>query len=1079
VDAKTTSRWALGALAVAALGGALPLACGAREEGGSGGSGGANAAPSARPAGAFAAEPRVSGPAVVVDMRALSEAERGLPPPARRRTPGLMPVPRSTEGAVMPDIEEELLLPEAPVPRAPPTVGASFPALADDDTAIPPDTMGTVGPSHVFTTLNSQVRVQDRAGNVLSTVSLTNFWAPSGATFPYDPRAVYDTYNQRWVFVAATDPQSANAGLLVGASTGPDPTGTWKLYRLDVDASNQLWLDFPSVGFNKSWIVITGNIYDNANNFLRSGLYIVDKASLYAGVSTLGYTVVNDSTIQDTLSPAETYDNTISTMYLLQMWNGNQGGLGMLRLYTITGAVGAEALTPVSFISTPNPWDSTPPAGGADFAPQLGSARKIQNNDDRLNNTVYRNGKLYTSHNVYLPVGGPTRTAVQWWQVDTSGALLQRGRIEDVTTSKRFYAFPSIAVNKNDDVLIGMSRFSATQYPSANFAFRSVGDPANTMQPDVVMQAGQAAYYKTFGGAMNRWGDYSHTVVDPVDDTALWTIQEYAAPRVGGTSYWATWWTQVIPPASCGADGAPCDDGNPCTQTDACKAGVCVGANPLVCAPLDACHVAGTCDPTSGKCSTPSAADGTACNDGDACTTGDKCTAGVCGGTAVSCLVDACHSAGGVCNPATGACSNQKPDGTACDDGNACTSGEVCKAGVCNAGTAVVCPAADQCHTAGTCNPATGVCSNPAKPDGAACSDGNACTSGDSCKAGVCNAGAAVVCPAPDACHTAGACDPTTGVCSNPAKPDGTTCSDGNACTSGDSCKAGICTAGATVTCPAPDQCHTAGACDPTTGVCSNPAKADGAACRDGNACTSGDVCKAGICSAGAAIDCATTTPCHLNGVCDPTTGLCSDPLAPDGATCSDGDACTVGDMCSAGSCVPGTPVKCPPLGQCSQEGECDKLTGVCAAWPSQPDGTPCDDGNPCTVGDTCLQAACAAGAAVVCPEPPECQINEGCSSLTGACQVALQPDGTPCSVGACLGGVCTGGTTSSSSSSGGGTGGSTTGTTGTTTGGSGPILLYGRGCSCEVPAGDDGGRSTLGLALAALAVGAARRRRR
>src|SRR5216684_665797 len=40
----------------------------------------------------------------------------------------------------------------------------------------------------------------------------------------------------------------------------------------------------------------------------------------------------------------------------------------------------------------------------------------------------------------------------------------------------------------------------------------------------------------------------------------------------------------------------------------------------------------------------------------------------------------------------------------------------------------VTCTASDQCHVAGTCDPATGMCSNPPKANGTACNDGNACT---------------------------------------------------------------------------------------------------------------------------------------------------------------------------------------------------------------------------------------------------------------------------------------------------------------------------------------------------------------
>src|SRR5439155_1125971 len=157
----------------------------------------------------------------------------------------------------------------------------------------------------------------------------------------------------------------------------------------------------------------------------------------------------------------------------------------------------------------------------------------------------------------------------------------------------------------------------------------------------------------------------------------------------------------------------------------------------------------------------------------------------------------------------------------------------------------VVCAAADQCHDAGTCNPATGACSNPAKPDGAACNDGNACTQTDSCQARAENGREGVACAAADQCHDAGTCNPATGACANPAKPDGATCNDSNACTRTDSCQAGVRTGTNPVVCAAADQCHDAGTCDPATGACSNPAKPDGAACNDGNACTQTDSCQA------------------------------------------------------------------------------------------------------------------------------------------------------------------------------------------------------------------------------------------
>src|SRR5207244_1294041 len=155
--------------------------------------------------------------------------------------------------------------------------------------------------------------------------------------------------------------------------------------------------------------------------------------------------------------------------------------------------------------------------------------------------------------------------------------------------------------------------------------------------------------------------------------------------------------------------------------------------------------------------------------------------------------------------PATGTCSNPaKPNGSPCNDGNACTHTDTCQSGVCTGGNPVVCPAPDQCHDAGTCSPATGACSNPAQPDGSACNDGNACTRTDTCQRGTCTGSNPAVCTAHDQCHNARTCNPATGTCSNPAKPDGSTCNDGNACTQTDTCQMGTCTGTNAIVCPAP-----------------------------------------------------------------------------------------------------------------------------------------------------------------------------------------------------------------------------------------------------------------------------------
>jgi Lamin Tail Domain len=130
--------------------------------------------------------------------------------------------------------------------------------------------------------------------------------------------------------------------------------------------------------------------------------------------------------------------------------------------------------------------------------------------------------------------------------------------------------------------------------------------------------------------------------------------------------------------------------------------------------------------------------------------------------------------------------------GAACTDGSLCTTGDTCGGGTCN-GTPVACQALDQCHVVGTCDAATGQCSEPLAPNASECSDGNACTQSDTCQAGSCVGANPVICAASDSCHDAGSCQSGTGQCTDPSKPDGTPCSDDNLCTTGDTCTTGVC----------------------------------------------------------------------------------------------------------------------------------------------------------------------------------------------------------------------------------------------------------------------------------------------
>ena len=95
--------------------------------------------------------------------------------------------------------------------------------------------------------------------------------------------------------------------------------------------------------------------------------------------------------------------------------------------------------------------------------------RGVDANDSRVGNAVFRNGHVWYAQTINLPpssgVGYGLHTAVQWVELDTSGASCQGGRIEDAGATPwnggHSYAFASIAVNARDDAIVGFSEFQS------------------------------------------------------------------------------------------------------------------------------------------------------------------------------------------------------------------------------------------------------------------------------------------------------------------------------------------------------------------------------------------------------------------------------------------------------------------------------------------------------------------------------------------------------------------------------------------------------------------------------------------
>lgn len=475
-----------------------------------------------------------------------------------------------------------------PVTSPSPPLGTSFNAVDDNGLFIPPDTEGAPGLDKLMVTVNGTVQIQNKNdGSVVSTTTLDAFFAGvPGVSFAFDPHVLYDPSANRWIVVADTNAESSSSALLLAVSQTSDPTGSWNEYSVDVDPANAAWADYPTVGFNKNWIVVSVNMFSLAvDSFVGTQTYAFDKAKAYAGgAGAGGYQLFKVAGDDFTLAPAATYDPDASDLYLAEDYDG--GSSRPLRLFRLSGPVGSATLTRLgdpagASLSALGPWSDV--SGGAranGFAPQLGSTRKIDSGDARLSQCVERNAAIWCANTVFIPAAAPTRSVVQWYEIDPGPAtpnVIHGGRIGDAT-GQQFFAYPSIAVNKYNDALLGFSRFSSTQYASADYAYHSCSDTSDTFRTEAPYQPGLGSYYKTYGGGVNRWGDYSGTWVDPGDDQSLWTIQEYAKLFTGPNSSknpgtWGTWWG-LLPAQAHTGPGAPSPESSDHTRGVASTNGV-------------------------------------------------------------------------------------------------------------------------------------------------------------------------------------------------------------------------------------------------------------------------------------------------------------------------------------------------------------------------------------------------------------------------------------------------------------------------------------------------------------------------
>ena len=485
-------------------------------------------------------------------------------------------------------------------PTAPQTIGKNFDTVTgpNETGAFPPDTMGAVGPSQFLVFLNGRIRTFGKASgaadgvlNVDSDVFFASVLTPPGTgevSFTSDPNVRFDRLSGRWfltiidvtlnattgattkpnrVLIAVSDAASSSA--LTGATV-------WTFYQFQADTT--LFADYPSLGIDASALYIGGDMFTLAGAFRRTDGYVIPKAPVITGGSLVVWhfngfvgSVVGAGPFAprgvDNVDP-----NNVGSTALGYFIGSNNSTYSKLQIRRVTDPGNTTTSPTVSANLTLTVPTTNAPIPVAHLGNTGGNNGRLDALDDRLFAAVLRNGRLWTAHNIRVDATGTASTtaeardAIRWYEIQNLGAtpsLVQSGTVYDNATTlatAQQYWIPTITVSGQGHVALGGTT-AGTNFPiNAVTTGRLAGDALGTMRDGPGQIAGYSnntafAYNPASdpgGSSGRRWGDYSFTSLDPLDDMTIWTVQEYCN---GNNTYGERVAQLIAPPPASIADG--------------------------------------------------------------------------------------------------------------------------------------------------------------------------------------------------------------------------------------------------------------------------------------------------------------------------------------------------------------------------------------------------------------------------------------------------------------------------------------------------------------------------------------------
>jgi uncharacterized repeat protein (TIGR01451 family) len=481
------------------------------------------------------------------------------------------------------------------------TTASSFDGATLTDTgAFPPDTMGTIGPAQFVVFVNGRIRSFTKAGvadgvmnfdpDVFFASVMTPVAGPVLLNFTSDPQIRYDRFSGRW-FLSIIDVPCTNATCTTtaanrwmvavsdAASAGTiSGTTVWTFFQFQADPGTN-FLDYPSMGIDVNAIYVGGSIFTSASAFVGTNGYVIQKASAL-GAGPLVVTMFANMAAGAGAGPesprgADNFDPGATEGYFVGPDNAAFSAITFRRISnpgSLTPTISANIIVsvPTTTLSGTQAIRLVQHAGNTG-----GNNGLFDTLDDRFYQVMIRNGRMWSAHNFTVSAAGvastaaASRNAARWYEfqnLTTTPTLVQSGTVFDNAATRaaaRQYWIPSVVVTGQGHAVLGASMAGTPVGATPVFVGRLAGDTLGTMTGPPTVAASTfgttTANYNpptdTGGASGRRWGDYSFTVVDPLDDMTVWTIQEYNqasnsyAVRVGRLA--------APPPATPTCSGSP------------------------------------------------------------------------------------------------------------------------------------------------------------------------------------------------------------------------------------------------------------------------------------------------------------------------------------------------------------------------------------------------------------------------------------------------------------------------------------------------------------------------------------------